>query len=152
MKKNLAITLGVSAILCFLLSLAMTWLTIDHARREFDIGTITVTGLSGSITLWVQCPVWVIVIVSLIGVVLALLNQLKIVLLPKVIVLGPLLFSSLFLCKALLIALSRNGNFGMGFFFAVIGLLIGCCLAFSNNGQRTIDDLMQETFYEDSEK
>jgi len=151
MRKNSAIVIGVGAMMCFLISLPMNWYTIDHARRAFDIGTITTTGLHGSITLWVESPVWLIVCVSMLGVVFSLLNRLELTTLSKMTCLAPLFFSSLFICKALMITLSRNGNFRMGLFFALLGLVLGFCLAVSNSGQRTMDDLMRETLYEDLE-
>ena len=115
------IVLGVLSIFALLLSIPLEWMTIHGAKLQFqgEMGnfmgnmfsqgfggiTLTLTGLNGNITFLVKLPIWLIVVIGLIGVVLSLLNSLRITSLPRGVLLIPLFLSAIYMIIGLFVGL-----------------------------------------------
>ncbi len=141
MNKNNSIIMGIGAMLALVISLPLEWMTIHNARMQFSggvqgfgemmsssLGTMTlkVTGINGHITFLAKLPIWLIVVVGLIGVLLALLNCLRATSLPRLVPLIPLSLSAVYVVVALLITIgSSEATVGVGIFVALIGLALG---------------------------
>ncbi len=141
MNKNNAIILGVGAMLALVISLPLEWMTIHNARMQFSGGfqgfggmmsssfgpmTVKVTGINGHITFLATLPIWLIVVVGLIGILLAFLNCLRVTSLPKFTALVPLSLSTLYVVVAFLITIgSSEATVGAGIFVALVGLGLG---------------------------
>jgi amino acid transporter len=146
MNSN-AIVIGVGALLALVISLPLEWMTIHNAQIQFDDGfeeleemmspsfgqmTVKVTGINGRITFLVELPIWLIVVVGLIGVILALLNSLGVASLPKLASLIPISLSSLYVIVALILTIaSSEASLGVGIFVALVGLGLGYTLVFT---------------------
>ncbi len=88
-------TLLISAIIAGVVSLPMTWLTVQNARMSFPGGfggmlpsgfasmSINVTGISGFVTFIIKSPLWFIVLIAIAANVLQLLRNSKSVEIPK---------------------------------------------------------------------
>ncbi|MHC4745212.1 MAG: hypothetical protein ACYS8Z_25125 [Planctomycetota bacterium] len=141
MNKNNSIIMGIGAMLTLIISLPLEWMTIHNARMQFSGGfqrfgermssslggmSVKVTGINGHITFLAKLPVWLIVVVGLIGTILAFLNCLRVASLPKFVPLIPLSISALYVVVALLITIgSSEATVGVGVFVALTGLVLG---------------------------
>jgi hypothetical protein len=90
-QKN---TVRAIAIVCGLLSLPMTWMTVTGATMQGPFGqslgspfggmTINVTGINGSLTFLVKTPIWFIVGVAIAANALQLMRNTKVFAVPPV--------------------------------------------------------------------
>jgi len=147
MNKNNSIITGIGALLALVLSLPLEWMTIHNARMQFNDGfqgsgitmpslfgsmSLNLTGFNGHITFLVKLPIWLIVVVGLIGVLLAILNCLRVASFPKLVPLVPLSLSALYVVMAFFICIgSSDATMGIGIFVALIGLVLGYVHALS---------------------
>ena len=141
MNKSNSIILGIGAMLALAISLPLEWMTIHNAKMQFSgafqgvgdmmsssLGTMTlkVTGINGHITFLAKLPIWLIVVVGLVGVLLAFLNCLRVATLPRIVPLVPLSLSAIYVVIALLVTIgSSEATVGVGVFVALLGLILG---------------------------
>ncbi len=147
MNKNNSIMMGIGGMLALVISLPLEWMTIKIAKMNipqfgggfeglgnmmsstFGNMSTSVTGFNGHVTLLAKLPIWLIVVVGLMGVLLAVLNSLRITMLPKYVPLIPMAISAIYVLATLLIAAgSSEATVGIGGFVAIIGLAMGCVL------------------------
>ncbi len=145
MTKNNSNALGIAAMVVLILSLPLEWMTLHNARMQFNGGlqglgnmmpssmgtmTIKLTGINGHITFLAKLPIWLIVVVGLTGVLLAFLNSLRVISIPKLAALVPLSLSALYVIVALLITIgSSEATAGVGIFAALLGISLGYAFA-----------------------
>ena len=146
MKRNNSIILGIGAMLALCISLPLEWMIYHYDRLLANYGsqvfkgaipspenmTLKITGISGYFVVPFKAPMWLIIAVGLVGVLLALLNCLRITKIPKIIHLIPLSLSALFIvlgCKIILIA--PEATVGAGILIALLGLVLGYIHAFT---------------------
>ena len=160
MNKNNAILMGVGAILALVISLPLEWMTIHNAPMQFNGGpqglgnmiapslttmTVKVTGINGHITFLVKLPIWLIVVVGMIGVLLAVLNCLRVASIPRIAVLIPLSLSTLYVVITLVITIGiEEATVGIGIFIALIGLGLGYAQALTYRINATENTVSRE--------
>ncbi len=137
MNKNNALILIIGAMLVLVISLPLEWMSIQNASANFsgpfqELGnrmtqtlgkvSMSVTGLNGHVTFLFKMPIWLIVVIGLIGALLSMLNTLKVTSMPQPVPLILLGFSILYMIIALLIAIgSGNASVGIGVFVGLLG-------------------------------
>ena len=141
MNKNNAVLTGNGAILLLLISLPLTWMTIRNAGMQLPSNmsfpsfpgiTFKVTGLNGTITFLAQVPIWLIVMVGVIGVALALMNHLGLASVARAVPLLLVFFSAIYIVIAIVVALgSGNASPGIGAFVATLGIVFAFIHAFA---------------------
>jgi len=137
MNKNNAIITGLGAMLALVISLPLEWMTIHNAKVQFSGGfermsslfgpiTVRATGFNCQIPFLAKLPIWLVVVVGLIGVLLAFLNRVGATSLPKFVPLIPLSLSAVCVVVVFLVTVvSSESTVGIGFFVALIGFVLG---------------------------
>ena len=126
-QKNTALA---AAIVAALLSLPLTWMTIQNAQiqggfdnmfNSFGGMTINVTGLNGHLTFLFKTPIWLVVCVAILANVLQLMAGSKSFAIPGFAQLGTAIIATLWVGLAIIIAISSSdATLGIG---ALLGLL-----------------------------
>ncbi|MEE2883660.1 MAG: hypothetical protein VYD70_08025 [Planctomycetota bacterium] len=129
MKSNNHVVLAVGSMVALLLSIPLGW---------FQISGFAANGINGSLTFIVQLPIWLVVVLGVLGVSFSLLNQLRLTSIPKFVCLGFLMVSSLYVLIAVVLLPSSSGiKLEIGPFIALLGLVLGYCHVLS--GSKTSD-------------
>lgn len=143
---NRAVLAGVATGM-LLVSLPLTWFTIENPRLDFggvqfgeggSFGAqgmtlplptfaglrLNVTGLNGRITLGTQAPIWLLVVAAAGASVVAMLNELRVASLPPQFLLLVLAAIGVFLLAGLIVPLTADASLGIGYLIAVVGFLL----------------------------
>ena len=147
MNKNNTPVALIIAIILLICSIPIRWMTIHNVTintprlpdgfPQMPGGfpamsgmSFAINGLNGNITLGPQMPIWFIVVAGIVGLVLVLLNSLRVCNIPRWGVLIPLGFSLLYVLFGLGVGItSSDATPGVGGFLALVGLGIGCWCA-----------------------
>ena len=108
-QNNDGLIIGAMVVLGMLVSLPLPWFTFQ-AVAPFGKEVIEVSGnaFNGSATLLFSTPLWLLVILAVVGVALSLLNSLKISTLPRLL---PVLFLALPMMRKLLPIIGKNDTY-----------------------------------------
>lgn len=154
--NNRAVLAGAAAGM-LLVSLPLTWFTIENPRLDFGsvqfgeggpfgpngmtlpLPTLTgmrlnVTGLNGHITLGTQAPIWLLVVAAAGASVVALLNELRVASIPPQLLLLVLAAIGLFLLAGLLVPFSGDASLGIGYVIGIAGFLLSLVLVIGQLG------------------
>ena len=134
MEKNNSIVLLSSAGLMLCVSLFMKWLTLhnpeltgidEQFKSLMTASDFNLTGFNGSIGILLKLPIWLIVLLGLVGLFFSLLNSFGVTTLPKILPIGLLAVSALYILMGLGFAIfSTQASLGAGIVVAFIGVLL----------------------------
>lgn len=135
-SKNNRIVALVAAFILMLCALPTEWMVISNASvtsggfpggfPNFAGMSLSVTGLNGHISLGVKMPIWLIVVIGIVGLILAFLNTARITELPNGALIIPLGISLLFVMFGIGVGVfSNDASLSIGGFLALSGLAIG---------------------------
>ncbi|GIX01047.1 MAG: hypothetical protein KatS3mg111_4379 [Pirellulaceae bacterium] len=150
-QKNTALVCGIVAAV---LSLPLTWMTIQNAQIQGGFGnmfnslggmTINVTGLNGHLTFLIKTPIWFIVCVAISANVLQLMASSQSFAIPKVAQWATAIVATLWVGLAVLIAIgSGKATLGigalLGFASAVIPVVCLFLTSRSSQARSSIED------------
>ena len=143
MQKNnapIALVVGIILLIC---SIPIRWMTLHNVTistprmpdgfpqmpghfPSMSGMSFSVNGLNGNITLGVELPIWLIVVIGVIGLVLLLLNQFRVAAIPRWGILLPLGISLVYVLYGFgVMIISDEVSMGAGVFLALAGLGIG---------------------------
>ena len=122
-QNNDGLIIGAMVVLGMLVSLPLPWFTFQ-AVAPFGKEVIEVSGnaFNGSATLLFSTPLWLLVILAVVGVALSLLNSLKISTLPRLLPVLFLALPAIFMISALFDAFSGELGLQVGYFLFLISL------------------------------
>jgi hypothetical protein len=126
MNSNNNIVLAISSITLLLISIPLTWFVVSfeeyYGIKSF-VRTIKVAGIGGEI---LQIPIWLLSVVSSAGVVLALMNFMRVTQLPRFIYIVLILLPLLLVLKFMIEGFSAEQNpVRLGAYVFVVGSLLG---------------------------
>jgi hypothetical protein len=141
LNRSNALLLGFGSLLALAVSIPLEWLTIHNATMTLDINgmpqgmpsgfgpiSLTVTGLNGHLSLGVKAPIWLLIVVGMVGTALSMLNTTGVTGTPRWIPGIPLAIAAIYFLAGLLIGLSGDASLGIGTFVALAGVSMGFVL------------------------
>lgn len=152
-QKNTALAV---AIIAAILSLPLTWMTIQNAQFQGGFGeilntafggmAINVTGFNGHVTLLFKTPIWFIVCVAISASVLQLIDNSKAFAAPKFLQWLTSVLALLWVGFAVLIALfSGEATLGVGALLGLVAAIIPVVCLFMSRSATTVPDTSSES-------
>ncbi|GAA0208829.1 hypothetical protein GCM10009123_15360 [Kangiella japonica] len=126
MKSNNNIVLAILSIILISISIPLTWFVVSfeeyHGIKSF-VRTIKVAGTGGEI---LQIPIWLLSVVSSIGVALALMNFMRVTQIPRFIYIVLILLPLLLVLKFMIEGFSAEQNpVRLGAYVFIVGSVLG---------------------------
>ncbi|WP_339748157.1 hypothetical protein [uncultured Rubinisphaera sp.] len=152
-QKNTALA---AAIVAALLSLPLTWMTIQNAEIQGGFGnmfnylggmTINVTGLNGNVTFLFKTPIWFIVCIAIGASVLQLMAGSKSFAIPRFAQWATAIIATTWIGLAVIIAISSDkATLGIGALLGLLSAIIPMvCLFMSTSASETLSSADKTT-------
>lgn len=126
MKSSNNVFLGIISILLLVSTIPLVWFNKNLFYPPSTSIKQTINGLSGQVDVFVSLPIWLMVMISVVGVTIALLNFLKVTRIPRIIGISCILIPLLILGRISFLERAEGIiELELGFYIFTLGCIMG---------------------------